>query len=92
MENLKDPEFRGLHLIYTQFRTIEGIGILKLILEANGFTQFKIKKNEARYLGISYSRKGKGKPTFALYTGTEDAEEKEIIRNIYNSELGNVPD
>ncbi|NQY53879.1 MAG: hypothetical protein HRT42_09955, partial [Campylobacteraceae bacterium] len=33
LENLKDPEFRGLHLIYTQFRTIEGIGVLKLILD-----------------------------------------------------------
>ena len=34
----------GLHLIYTQFRTIEGIGMLKLVLEHNGFTQFKLKK------------------------------------------------
>ena len=25
------------------------------------------------------------KPTYALYTGTESDEEKEIIRNIYNS-------
>jgi hypothetical protein len=31
------------------------------------------------------------KPSFALYTGTEDAEEKEIIRNIYNSDWGSVP-
>ena len=27
-----------------------------------------------------------GKPTFALYTGSETAEEKEIIRNIFNSD------
>jgi hypothetical protein len=27
-----------------------------------------------------------GKPTFALYTGTESTEEKEIIRNIYNGD------
>ena len=32
MDNIKDPDFKGLHLIYTQFRTIEGVGILKLIL------------------------------------------------------------
>jgi hypothetical protein len=37
LENLTDAENVGLHLIYSQFRTIEGIGILKLILEANGF-------------------------------------------------------
>ena len=28
LENIQDPEHRGLHLIYSQFRTLEGIGIL----------------------------------------------------------------
>ena len=37
----------GLHLIYSQFRTLEGIGILKLILEENGFFEFKIQKTGA---------------------------------------------
>jgi len=92
LENLKDPEFRGLHLIYTQFRTIEGIGVLKLILDANGFTQFKIKKNEAGIWQLAIPEKERGLPTYALYTGTESDEEKEIIRNIYNSKWGNVPD
>jgi hypothetical protein len=32
-----------------------------------------------------------GKPRFVLYTGTETAEEKEIIRNIYNSNWPIVP-
>jgi hypothetical protein len=32
-----------------------------------------------------------GKPTFALYTGTETAEEKEIIRHIYNGEWDQIP-
>ena len=44
LENVQDPTFNGLHLIYSQFRTLEGIGILKLIFEENGFVQFKIKK------------------------------------------------
>lgn len=92
LENLKDPEFRGLHLIYTQFRTIEGIGVLKLILDANGFTQFKIKKNEAGIWQLAIPEKERGLPTYALYTGTESDEEKEIIRNIYNSKWNNVPD
>lgn len=92
LDNLRDPEFKGLHLIYTQFRTIEGIGILKLILEANGFTQFKIKKNSAGLWVLNIDEADKGKSTFALYTGTEDAEEKEIIRNIYNSDWEKVPD
>lgn len=33
-----------------------------------------------------------GKPTYALYTGTETVEEKEIIRHIYNGEWDDVPE
>ena len=89
LENIEDPDFRGLHLIYTQFRTLEGVGILKVILEANGFVQFKIKKNESGIWQLNIPEKGK--PTFALYTGTEEDEEKEIIRNIYNSDWDKIP-
>ena len=32
-----------------------------------------------------------GKPSFVLYTGTEDSEQKEIIRNIFNNEWKKVP-
>lgn len=92
LENLKDPDFRGLHLIYTQFRTIEGIGVLKLVLDANGFTQFKIKKDDADIWRLAIPDDKRGMPTYALYTGTETDEEKEIIRNIYNSNWSSVPD
>jgi mRNA-degrading endonuclease RelE of RelBE toxin-antitoxin system len=92
LENLKDPDFRGLHLIYTQFRTIEGIGVLKLILDANGFTQFKIKKDDADIWRLAIPEDKRGMPTYALYTGTETDEEKEIIRNIYNSNWSSIPD
>ena len=34
----------GLHLIYSQFRTIEGIGVFSMVLEANGYHRFKLKK------------------------------------------------
>ena len=85
LENIQDPDHEGIHLIYTQFRSLEGIGILKLILEANGFTQFKIKKvGENWELDIPVEEQGK--PTFALYTGTESAKEKEIIRNVLNGD------
>ena len=86
LENIQDPEHRGLHLVYSQFRTLEGIGIFKMVLEANGFTQFKIKKDASGVWNLDISEEDRGKPTFALYTGTESAEEKEIIRNIYNSD------
>ena len=87
-----EEDSRGLHLIYSQFRTLEGIGILKLVLEANGYAQFKIRLNKtSNKWEINIAEEDRGKPTFALYTGTETPEEKEIIRNIFNSTWKDVP-
>jgi hypothetical protein len=91
LENISNPENRGLHLLYSQFRTIEGIGIMKLILEANGYAEFKIYKNESGVWDIVNHEDSIGKPRFVLYTGTEKKEEKEIVRNIYNSTWSAVP-
>ena len=89
VENLEDEDNRGLHLVYSQFRTIEGIGILKLILEQNGFAEFKLMKRSGKW-DIEIKEEDQDKPKFVLYTGTEDAEQKEIIRNIYNSNWSQV--
>lgn len=91
LENIEDPEHQGLHLIYSQFRSMEGIGIFCLVLEANGFAKFKIKRNGADGWEIDMSEEDMGKPCYALYTGTEDAEEREIIRNIYNGTWDYIP-
>ena len=91
LENIEDPEHRGLNLIYSQFRSMEGIGIFALTLEANGFARFKIKKTSIDSWELNMSEEDIGKPTYALYTGTEDSDEREIIRNIYNGDWNNIP-
>jgi len=91
LENLQHPDNIGLHLIYSQFRTMEGVGVLKLILDANGFAEFKIKKSTNGDWSIVQKIGDEDKPKYVLYTGTETAEEKEIIRNIYNSDWDVVP-
>lgn len=90
LENLQDPAFAGLHLIYSQFRTLEGIGILKLVLEANGFAQFKIKQVGQKWV-LDILEEDIDKPKFVLYTGTETPEEKEIVRNIFNGFWDMIP-
>jgi hypothetical protein len=90
LKNIQNKDHKGLHLVYSQFRTLEGIGILKVVLEANGFAEFKIAKTGDTW-DIVDQPDSEGKPRFALYTGTETAEEKEIIRNIYNSAWSTVP-
>jgi hypothetical protein len=92
LENIQDPDYLGLHLVYSQFRTMEGIGVFSLVLEKNGFTRFKIKKNVSGIWEIDIPEQDKGKPTYALYTGTETTEEKEMTRHIYNGEWDQIPE
>ena len=86
LDNISDPSHPGLHLVYSQFRTLEGIGIFKMVLDYNGYTQFKIKKGADGVWDLNIAEDDQGKRTYALYTGTESSEEKEMIRNIYNSD------
>ena len=110
LQNIKNNDYIGNHLLYSQFRSIEGIGIFKLVLEANGFVELKIRKKNIKQNNISNLDNdfsniiGESKyvidiptdkwhlPKFALYTGTETDEEKELIRNIFNSDWENLPE
>ena len=107
LENILDPAHSGLHLMYSNFRTLEGIGLFKIILDYYGYSEFKLKKislagNQSEYkIDIKNKfyqendfRNGgemRGRKFYALYTGKESDEEKEIIRNIYNSEFEKIP-
>ena len=92
MENINDIEHIGLHLLYSQFRTLEGIGIFKLVLDYHGYTQFKIKKDTQGQWVLDIADENRGKLTYALYTGTESREEKEAVRNIYNGDWESTQD
>lgn len=92
LENIKDEEYKGLHLVYSQFRSFEGIEVFRLVLEHNGFAQFKVKANGAGGFDLDMSEDDLGKPTYVLYTGTETPEEKELVRNIYNGDWEYVPE
>ena len=91
LQNISSPKNKGLNLVYSQFRSLEGIGMFSLVLNANGYTQFKIKK-EGDTWAMDIAPEDEDKPTYALYTGTEDADEKEIVRNIFNSDFSSTPE
>ena len=92
LQNITNPDNKGLNLIYSQFRSLEGIGMMSLVLNANGFAQFKIKKDkDGEGWFVDIAPEDQEKPMYALYTGTEDTDEKEIIRNIFNSDFASTP-
>ena len=90
--NITSDEQRGLHLVYSQFRTLEGIGIFSMILEQNGFAKFNIAKDDRNVWQILERPGDEDKPKFALYTGTETAEVKDLTRLIFNGEWDKLPD
>jgi hypothetical protein len=79
------------HLIYSQFRTIEGIGVIRLVLLANGFVEFKVEQKDGVWR-LAVPARDRTKPMFVLYTGTEGFEEKEIARNAFNGSWDKLPD
>ena len=84
LNKILEESLIGTHLIYSQFRTLEGIGILSLVLDANGFAQFRIAKIGGEWR-LNIKPEDMDKPKYILYTGTELPEEKEVLRNIFNS-------
>ena len=88
LERLRTTD--GCQLVYSQFRTLEGLGILRLVLLTNGYTEFKLTKEGGKWKLVEPL--SSVKPAFVLYSGEESEEEKEIIRNAFNGEWSRVPE
>jgi Helicase conserved C-terminal domain/SNF2-related domain len=96
LKNMMNPENQGCQLLYTNFRKLEGIGLFRIALLYHGYKELKILKNTngdyiATLKGMYDDNQYTDTKVFALYTGTETAEEREIIRNIYNNDHSKLP-
>lgn len=80
-------ESPGTCFVYSQFRKLEGIGIFSLVLEANGYNELKVNKNELNEWEISEDCLNK--PCFSFYTGEESIEKREFIKDIFNNDMSN---
>ncbi len=80
----------GLSFVYTEYKTLEGIAVLSIVLKANGYAPFLIKQNEqGEWLQVLESEEDRDKPKYAFWGG--NAEESDIIRKVYNNEFGELP-
>ena len=89
ISNIRKEEHKGLHLLYSNFVTMEGIGVFREVLHANGFQEFRLKKFSGNWV-LDYEPDGK--PCYALYTGEEDPEIREIVRNVFNGDWDLIPE
>jgi len=81
---------KGLSFIYTEYKTLEGIAVLEIILKANGYAPFLIDKNEDdEYIQVFQHPDDKEKPKFAFWGG--DQEKSDIIRKVYNNQFELLP-
>jgi superfamily II DNA or RNA helicase len=73
LENVnKSP---GLVFIYSNFRTLEGVELFSKVLDFNGYSKFNPKEVNKKTSG----------PKYAIYSGTEDEEEKKQILRVFTS-------
>ena len=68
--------------IYSQYRSLEGLGIFGIILEANGFQRYRVVK-QAGGDWIEDPEMKPDVPAYAMFVGGEE-EERELYRQIFN--------
>ena len=63
---------KGNVFIYSQFKTLEGINTIALVLKTNGYSQFKLgKNNDGEYIQIYDSEDDIFKPKYAIFEGSD---------------------
>jgi hypothetical protein len=86
---------RGNVLVYSQFIALEGLGAFSIALEGTGYYKLELEKTESGVRvkipdGVDREEFMRS-PKYAMYTGREDKELREMILNIYNNDLDDLP-
>ena len=80
----------GTIFVYTEYRSLEGISVFKIVLKANGFAPFLLEKtDDGDYQQIYENSDDVDKPKYALWGG--DPEMSDIVRKVYNNEFDLLP-
>lgn len=88
---------KGSNLVYSQFKTVEGLGVLGVVLKANGFTEIRIDGGDAApYFSEETEaslRKGpsSGEKRFISFTGEGSRDRRNLILNVFNGNFDKLP-
>lgn len=85
IENMNKTD--GTCLIYSQFRTMEGLGIMGLALKARGFAEMRISIDNNK-IKINVKKEDYLKPKYALFSTNKEV--SNVILKIFNSELDSL--
>ncbi len=79
----------GSTMVYSQFRTVEGLGILGMALRAQGWQEFKLKKVDGDWVPDVDNKAETGK-YFVMFTGNN--EQSKLLLKVFNGDLETVPE
>jgi len=83
-ESLGKDEWNN-QFVYSQYRELEGLGVLSAVLDENGWQEYKIIKQANQW--VEDPAMDPKKPAYAFYAGSkgpDDAEKREYMRQIFN--------
>lgn len=78
----------GTSLIYSQFRNVEGLGVMAMCLDANGYVELRLKKAQGAW-AFDVRPEDREKPKYIRFMSNK--EETKILMDIFNSSFENVP-
>ena len=83
----------GNAFIYTEYKTLEGIAVLSIVLKANGYSELTLVKDaEGDYvIDADFRDPAEHTKKRFLFWG-ESPEKSEILRKIYNNQYDELPD
>ena len=82
-ESLGTGQTYRTQLLYSGFRNLEGLGVFSAVLSANGWQEYKLAKEANQW--IEDPALDPEKPAYAFFTGNEDMEQREYMRQIFNA-------
>lgn len=78
----------GTALVYSQFKKVEGLGLLASALRQRGYAPFKIKKVGTSW-DVDMDEEDYFKPKYVIFEGSD--EETRMLLKIFNSEMDSIP-
>ena len=84
----------GPALVYSNFKTLEGVGLFGVALEAQlGYKKFDIVKTTTGEWTLSPETltAGPGTPRYITYTGDEEREKRRALLDIFNNKWNKLP-
>jgi len=81
----------GSVLVYSQFRTVEGLGLLAEFLKMNGFKEIDLKKVDGKYqlTDITVFNKRYDNKRFVIFS--QDKEKTRYLMNLFNGDFNSLP-